>query len=147
VSLSAGRIGVFALCLLASGSCGAEPEPAGAPEEVEGARGPTDLADLVFIALGNEPFWNVRVFTDRLRYEALGGEPVVFESPGSVSEPGSGKWGWTAEAGVQAISVTIEERPCNDTMSDVSYQYAASVRFGERSLVGCAMKGGAAELD
>jgi uncharacterized membrane protein len=121
--------------------------PAGAPEEVEGARGPADLADLVFIALGNEPFWNVRVFTDRLRYEALGGRPVVFESPGSVSEPGSGKWGWTAEAGAQAISVAIEERPCNDTMSDVCYQYAASVRFGERSLVGCAMKGGAAEPD
>lgn len=147
MSLSAGRIGVLALCLLASGSCGAEQEPAGAPEEVEGADGPADLADLVFIALGNEPFWNVRVFTDRLRYEALGGEPVVFESPSSVSKPGSGKWGWTAEAGAQAIWVAIEERPCNDTMSDVSYRYAASVRFGERSLVGCAMKGGAAEPD
>ena len=106
-------------------------------------------ADLVFIALGNEPFWNVRVFTDRLRYEALGGEPVVFESPSSVSEPGSGKWGWSAEAGAQAISVAIEERPCNDTMSDVSYQYAASVRIGAALARGlCAEgRGGGARLN
>ena len=81
MSVPAGRIVVCALCLLASGSCGAEPPS----EEVEGARGPADLPDLVFIALGNEPFWNVRVFRDRLRYEALGEEPVEFESPRSVT--------------------------------------------------------------
>ena len=143
MSVPAGRIVVCALCLLASGSCGAEPPP----EEVEGARGPADLPDLVFIALGNEPFWNVRVFRDRLRYEALGEEPVEFESPRNVTEPGSGRRAWTAETGAQVISVTIEERPCSDTMSDVSYQYAASVRIGERLLAGCALKGGAAEPD
>ena len=169
MSVPAGRIVVCALCLLASGSCGAEPPPeetaghagtpdatpapptaqppAAGPEEGEGAGGPADLPDLVFIALGNEPFWNVRVFRDRLRYEALGEEPVEFESPRKVTVPGSGRWAWTAETGAQVISVTIEERPCSDTMSDVSYQYAASVRIGERSLVGCALKGGVAEAD
>ena len=149
MSVPAGRIVVCALCLLASGSCGAEPPPeeTAAPAEVEGARGPADLPDLVFIALGSEPFWNVRVFRDRLRYEALGEEPVEFESPRNVTEPGSGRRVWTAATGAQMISVTIEERPCSDTMSDVSYQYAASVRIGERSLVGCALKGGVAEPD
>jgi uncharacterized membrane protein len=158
MSVRAG-IAVLALCILASGSCGAEPPPdemaapppaetpAASPEEVEGASGPADLPDLVFIALGNEPFWNVRVFRTRLRYEALGEEPVEFESPRNVSEPGSGRWTWTAETGTHTISVTIEERPCDDTMADVSHRYAASVRIGERSLVGCALRGGAAELD
>jgi uncharacterized membrane protein len=161
MSAPADRSRVLALCLLVFGACGVEPPPAeipdeapvpaetpaATPEEAEGAGGPADLPDLVFIALGNEPFWNVRVFRDRLRYEGLGEDPVEFESPRDVTEPGNGRWEWTAEAGAQTISVTIEERPCSDTMSDVSYRYASSVRFGERSLVGCALMGGAAEPD
>lgn len=108
----------------------------------EGAAGPEDLPQLVFLARGNEPFWNLRVFPDRLRYDALGQDPVEFNSPEHLSEPGTGIWTWSAEGDAGTISVTIEQRPCDDTMADVSYEYAASVRVGDRVVEGCAMKGG-----
>ena len=110
----------------------------------EGAAVPADLPQLVFLARGNEPFWNVRIFPDRLRYEALGEDPVEFTDPENLSDPGTGTWAWSAEgdAGV-AISITIERRTCSDTMADVSYEYAASVSVSDRLLQGCAFKGGA----
>jgi uncharacterized membrane protein len=167
VSVPAGRLVTLALGFLACAACGAEPPPEAATDgspnetsttrprdvavtssqEVEGSRGPPDLPELVFFALGNEPFWNVRVFEDGLRYEALGEEPVLFASPRQVHKSGSGRWEWTAESGTRFISVTIEESPCSDTMSDVSYRYVASVRLGERSLAGCALAGGLAKLE
>jgi len=98
-------------------------------DSVEGAATPDGLELLVFLARGNEPFWNVRIYPDRLRYSALGEDPIEFLAPDDRSEPGTGRWIWSAEGDFGAFSVTIEHRPCDDTMADVSYEYAASVRF------------------
>jgi uncharacterized membrane protein len=110
-------------------------------DAVEGAATPDGLELLVFLARGNEPFWNVRIYPDRLRFSALGEDPIEFLAPDDRSEPETGRWIWSAEGDSGAFSVTIEHRPCDDTMADVSYEYAANVRFQGRVVEGCAIKG------
>ena len=110
-------------------------------DAVEEAATPDGLELLVFLARGNEPFWNVRIYPDRLRYSALGEDPIEFLAPDHLSEPGRGRWTWSAEGDSGAFSVTIEHRPCDDTMADVSYDYTASVRIDDRVVEGCAIKG------
>ena len=100
---------------------------------------------LLFLARGNEPFWGLRIFPERLRFNELGQVPIELADPKDLSEPETGTWTWSAEGEEVSISVTIERRPCDDTMADVSYEYAASVRIGDRTLQGCAIRGGSEE--
>lgn len=80
-------------------------------DAVEGAAPPDGMELLVFLARGNEPFWSVRIYPDRLRYSALGEDPIEFLAPDDLSEPGTGRWIWSAEGDSGAFSVTIEHRP------------------------------------
>ena len=108
----------------------------------EGSAGPPDLQELVFYAQGNEPFWNLRVHADRIQLLRMGEDPVDFGSLEDASEPGTGTWVYLASGAAGEIQAIIEQRPCADTMADVTYEYSASVTIGEQTLDGCARSGG-----
>ncbi len=108
----------------------------------EGSAWPPDLQELVFYAQGNEPFWNLRVYADRIQLLRMGEDPVEFGSLEDISEPGTGTWVYLASGAAGEIQAVIEGRPCADTMADVTYDYAASVTIGEQTLDGCARSGG-----
>ena len=108
----------------------------------EGSAGPPDLQELVFYAQGNEPFWNLRVYADRIQLLRMGEDPVDFGSLEDAFEPGTGTWVYLGSGAAGQIQAVIEQRPCADTMADVTYEYAASVTIGETKLVGCARSGG-----
>ncbi len=148
-SLVAGAALAFAACAPQDRS---EAEPEAAPAAANESPAPTQAteapagggtSELVFQALGNEPFWNVRVWPDRIRFEPMGEDAVTYPQLENLSEPGTGTWIFRGSGPAGEIEVVISNRPCSDTMSDEEYEYASSVRVGERTLEGCARKGGA----
>lgn len=99
-----------------------------------------ELANVHFVASGNEPFWRLQIRPDVISMRSMGapgevefsaprmsGQPpnVIFESDG----PGAG------------ITVSLEQRRCTDTMSGARYAWAATVDIDGRHLEGCAAEG------
>lgn len=91
-----------------------------------------------FVAHGTEPFWSVDV-------RRAG---IVFSEPGHTGV--AGPYEQPARRGAALVfrtvlhdtaatplELTLEAGPCNDSMSDREYAYAAVVRVGGRVLRGC----------
>lgn len=92
-------------------------------------------------ALGNEPGWEVRIdppkeFVLRTNY---GMEEHTF--PYVLPEVKPGVWTYQVSMGLgedaERISITVEEKPCGDTMSDQSFPFAVSVSLNGESMNGC----------
>lgn len=99
-----------------------------------------DLREILFVAIGNEPFWRLQVRDDGIDLRTpqmpanrvfpparRAGQPplVVFES---------------ADAG-GTISLSLQRSRCVDTMSGARYAWAATVDIDGRQLQGCAAEG------
>jgi uncharacterized lipoprotein YbaY/uncharacterized membrane protein/membrane-bound inhibitor of C-type lysozyme len=89
---------------------------------------------VTFRALGNEPSWYVEVLGDRFvvvtelgtkRLELPYAEPAVAGS--STTYRGTGS----------SVTVQVERRPCNDTMSGEAFEASATVTLEDRVLNGC----------
>ncbi|OBV11652.1 COG3650 family protein [Erythrobacter dokdonensis] len=91
--------------------------------------------DEVVTLLGNEPFWNTRIDGD----EALWATP---ENPDgtrfAVSRfSGNNGLGFSGTLAGEAFTATLTPGTCNDTMSDRSYPFVATIALGGETLEGC----------
>ena len=101
---------------------------------------PPSPADTVeYVARGNEPFWALEVTPSE----------VVFREPENID----GVRGSTAlptregtrlifhttlrDSAATPVELTLDERPCQDSMSGFSFAYTATARIGDRLLQGC----------
>jgi uncharacterized lipoprotein YbaY/uncharacterized membrane protein/membrane-bound inhibitor of C-type lysozyme/heat shock protein HslJ len=89
---------------------------------------------VTFRALGNEPSWYVEVLGDRfVVVTELGANRL--ELP--YAEPAVAGSSTTYRAAGSAVSVRVERRPCNDTMSGEAFEATATVTLEDRVLNGC----------
>lgn len=115
------------------------PQPA-ADGSAPGPTGPeADETAATFKARGNEPFWSVQVEGTTLTYatpELLPGKVLQAQRQNhatGVTFSGQDDGG--------AFTLDIERRPCQDTMSDESFEFTATFRYGGQTLQGCASRG------
>jgi heat shock protein HslJ len=100
------------LALMVSG-CATTPPPAPAP------------ASAAYFALGTEPFWNLEVTPERLRFHGVDMPAIDVPNPGERSEGGQ------RIITTRALSVRIvPDGECSDGMSERSYADSVSVRIG-----------------
>lgn len=100
------------------------------------ASAPPDTVE--FVAHGTEPFWSVSV----TRAGIVFSEPGHTSVAGAYEQParrGAGLVFRTVlhDAAATPLELTLEEGPCNDSMSNREYPYAAATRVGDRVLRGC----------
>jgi uncharacterized membrane protein len=104
------------------------------------------LSDGLLEAHGNEPFWSVRIESDR---EARWITPEDLDGRGYFD----GSWGrtdggdlvWVGRRdgvdGVELLRVRIVEERCLDTMSGARFPFSATVEEGGTTYRGCALEG------
>jgi uncharacterized membrane protein len=131
------------LALVLVFGCGGKPKSAGTPR-VETS--PRDTIE--YSAHGNEPFWSVSVtpqeivFREPEHIDGVRGRSVVPERHGTTLIFRTR----LADDASTPVELTLDERPCQDSMSGFSFQYSASARIGDRVLTGCAEQRPAAPL-
>ena len=95
-----------------------------------------------FIAIGNEPFWNLEINREKIVLRTMQDtlssayvEPVIDEAKGSYK--------YIVEADGHYMLIEAERSPCSDTMSDNSYHYSVNVWYKtdrsspRQELMGC----------
>ena len=108
--------------------------------EREGHGCDLDLEGVLFVAMGNEPFWRLHILEDRVSMWSMDspGE-TIFSAPES-SQAGE-RISFDANGTQVDIHVVLEKERCVDTMSDSRYEYTATVELEEMQWTGCAIKG------
>lgn len=125
-----------ALALLV-GACA--PGPA-TTEPHEGSDGPWDAARLAgagFRAVGNEPGWSVEVYPDSLVFVTAYGEERYAFPDYTEAAPDAEPFVYEASAGGHAITVTLADEPCQDSMSGEPFDTSVTVVFDGETLQGC----------
>lgn len=91
-------------------------------------------------ALGNEPFWGIRIEPDEDGYSARYSSPENVDGKQfSVTRfAGNNGVGYSGELDGEAVQIAFTPEACDDTMSDRSYPYVATVSIGLTTLRGCA---------
>ena len=102
---------------------------------------PTQPAMVVteWVALGNEPFWNVRIMPDSIVWRT----PEHLEGihfPPAVPESVAGEIRWrTQRSGTpSSLELSITRMECSDGMSDRVYPFKATLRLDSETFTGCA---------
>lgn len=92
-----------------------------------------------WVALGNEPFWNVSIMPDSIVWrtpEHLQGihfPPAARERSGNVI-----RWQTARTGAPDSLDLSIERMTCSDGMSDRVYPYKATLRLDAQTFTGCA---------
>lgn len=108
-------------------------EPAGATK-----------ADSALVALGNEPFWNVRVTSRDIVYrDPEHPDGYRFPSVTPVEEGDARVYRTRRDIpadvpGPRTLELRIRHGTCSDGMSDRTYPMTAALEIGDRTLTGCA---------
>jgi heat shock protein HslJ/membrane-bound inhibitor of C-type lysozyme len=88
-------------------------------------------------ATGNEPFWRLDVGAESLTLNTdLGARRVVTGAP-SASRVGDATVFSARAAGGEAVSASVVDRLCNDTMTGMPHPYVVTVTDGAKTLRGC----------
>ena len=125
------RLMLLASILTACGQSGADATTAkGSPTAPAG----DFAADLN--ALGTEPFWAIKIRTDRLTFSRPGAEDVKIANPGPVIA--NDRATWTIADGPAPFKLTLTKGECSDGMSDRHYTLNAVLVFGDKTMYGCA---------
>ena len=144
--------------LIALSGCGQRTPPESQSGTAEGsadsalAQGPPGQADIVIVALGNEPFWNVRVTAHDILYrDPEHQEGYRFPRVAAVEEDGARVFRTrrdipTGETGPRTLELRIRQGPCSDGMSDREYSMTALLTIGEETHTGCAYTESAAQV-
>ncbi len=100
--------------------------------------GIAETADITL--LGNEPFWGIDIGPDGSGFTAVYSTPENIDgTPFEVSRfAGNNGIGFNGTLGEEAVQIALTPGACNDTMSDRSYPYTATVLLGDMTLYGCA---------
>lgn len=93
---------------------------------------------LVTMARGTEPFWNVEVHSDHLRFSRLGTDSLIYPyAPPTVEADGRLVYR-TKRFGVDPLlTLVIERGACSDGMSDQRYPGSAVLTRGDSTWRGC----------
>ena len=102
----------------------------------------THCLPFTFIALGNEPFWNLQIIP--LMHK------MIFKSPSETKEfayRGSTREGdktmyESLAASGERLTIIIQKQNCGDGMSNRQYHYSAQINLGNKTFIGCAIKKG-----
>lgn len=108
--------------------------------ESEGFGCRLDLADVLFVASGNEPFWRLQIREDGMSMRLMASpDEIAFPAPRVQAQPAL----VTYESGnaESRIRVVLEKRRCVDTMSGARYAWKAQVDIDGERLAGCAAQG------
>lgn len=111
---------------------------AAAAGETRGCGAPA--AEYVVSARGNEPFWNVEVRDESVRWRQPS-EPreIVFGAP--QTQDAEGEVHYSASAGEHRLDLMIHAQPCRDSMSGEYFAYTAKAVLDRKEFTGCARVG------
>jgi uncharacterized membrane protein len=102
--------------------------------------------DSVIVALGNEPFWNVRITADEILYRDPEHQEGYRFPPVAAVEEGSARVFRTrrevppGEPGPRLLELRIQQGACSDGMSDREYSLSALLKIDEEARTGCAYR-------
>jgi len=102
-------------------------------------------ADNAIVALGNEPFWNVRVTGREILYrDPEHQDGYRFPPVAAVEEDGARVFRTRRDIpagapGPRMLELRIRDGSCSDGMSDRQYSMIALLKIGESTLSGCAL--------
>lgn len=99
-----------------------------------------DLAGVLFIASGNEPFWRLQIREDGMSMRSIDSpDERVFAAPDRREQAGQ----ITFESGAADTRIRVElgNRRCVDSMSGARYAWAVTLEVDGRQLAGCAAEG------
>lgn len=88
-------------------------------------------------ALGNEPFWALKIRPEGLVFSAPDSPDIAAANPGPAVQADRATWSATGGDGAP-LSVVLTAVVCEDGMSGVNYPFTAAVSAGGRALTGCA---------
>lgn len=134
------------VALAALGGCGSRtPSEDGASRpESSAATPPPPAFDSTLVALGNEPFWNVRVAANEIVYTVPEHqEGYRFPSARAVMEGDARVYRTrrqdsAGDTGPRTLELQIWQAPCSDGMSDRQYAMRAALLIDGESRSGCA---------
>lgn len=122
---------ILAALTLALAACGSS-QPA--PGEVERFDAIGD--DEPITVFGTEPFWRASVAGSQLDWSTS--ENAQGTRIAITRFRGNGGLGLSGQLDGEALHIAITPGRCEDAMSDKRYSLVATVRLGERRLLGCA---------
>jgi uncharacterized membrane protein len=88
-------------------------------------------------ALGDEPFWALKIRPDGLTFSAGGAKDVVAPNGGPKAASDQAVWSAVDSAG-RPLTATLKAAVCQDPTTGLSYPFTATVETGGRTLHGCA---------
>jgi uncharacterized membrane protein len=138
------RVGT--ILLLALAGCGQHTPQAGAPGGPKTGVPREPQADSVIMALGNEPFWNVRVTAHEILYRNPEHQDGYrFPGVAAVEESGALVFRTRREVpagdqGPRLLELRIRPGVCSDGMSDREYSMSALLTIDEETRTGCAYR-------
>jgi len=100
---------------------------------------PVPADTTTYVARGNEPFWALEVTPSEVVFrepENIDGVRGAYASP---TRDGTRLIFRTTlrDSAATPVELTLDERPCQDSMSGFGFAYTATARIGERMLQGC----------
>lgn len=96
------------------------------------------LRGVDFRGVGNEPGWVLEIQGDQLELiTRYGSERHRFAAASMATDPVSKVTHYRAENADTRIAVSLEGKPCRDSMADISYSTDVSIILGELELQGC----------
>jgi membrane-bound inhibitor of C-type lysozyme len=97
------------------------------------------LNGVSFRAVGNEPGWHLEIYTgERIVLVTDYGESrLEFAAPDPVSDQGARTTTYRVQDEEHDLTILIEGRPCQDTMSGEEFSAAVTVTLDGKTLSGC----------
>jgi uncharacterized membrane protein len=134
------------VALVALGGCGKRTGPRDSTTAADYTAGDSTATppDSALVALGNEPFWNVRVTPDEILYRDPEHQDGYRFPPVAAVQEGDARIYRTqrdlpsGEPGPRVLELQIRWGPCSDGMSDTQYSMIASLKLDGETLSGCA---------
>jgi heat shock protein HslJ len=124
--------------LLSLAACAAsgDPEPGSSAPSADPIGTETRGAETILRATGNEPFWQLQIDADSLRFDMLGGDVDLEVTTPQPSAVGGGL-NWRVSEGGSTLSATLLERLCKDTMTGMPHPQTVVVFLDGEYLQGC----------
>jgi heat shock protein HslJ len=92
------------------------------------------VEEAILGAHGNEPFWTLTITKSVIKFK-LADKDTVTASDYKIGD--SSKPGITTYIGGKDFSVTVEDKPCNDGMSELTYSKTVTVSYQGKKYNGC----------
>ncbi len=93
---------------------------------------PLDKDNEVYKAFGNEPDWMLEIGTEKIRYTGDYGETILVVDTPEIQQSLA-----VARYKTPELKITIMQRPCNDSMADITYADTVILNVKNRELQGC----------